>query len=64
MPMDRGAWWAAVHGLVRPWSHKVLDSTEQLCIAKFLKVTYGHLETVSLTSLHNYKSFFSMKDQR
>ena len=24
-PMDRGAWWAAVHGVTSPWGHKESD---------------------------------------
>ena len=36
-PMDRGAWWATVHGVAKgqsPWGRKGSDRTEQLMLSR------------------------------
>ena len=41
-PMDRGAWWATVHGVARSWTHLSIHAPINSCLFN-LKIIYSNL---------------------
>ena len=55
--MDKGAWWASVHGV-----NKLLDTTEHICTYAHIDITKWLLQEVYLisTTRRNYKHVFPL----
>ena len=46
-PMDRGAWWAAVHGVTKSWTRLSDLAATQRCVVRFTQGQHEAEATVS-----------------